>query len=68
MNSLLEQYLTVLHRVGIDNLWHPELEAITQKMSEEERYILGMSLKEEGKAMLAEGMRCLAEAKDKKAS
>jgi hypothetical protein len=54
MTNLVDRYYAVLERVGFDDFDHPDLEAIRQQMSDEERRTLSARLIEEGEANLAE--------------
>jgi hypothetical protein len=50
MTNLVDQYFTVLRRVGVDDFWHPDLEAIRQQMNDEERGMVRARLVEEAEA------------------
>ena len=54
MTNLVDQYFTVLQRVGVNDFDHPELEGLRRQMSDEERSLVIARLEEEGQAALAE--------------
>ena len=54
MTNLVDQYFTVLQRVGVNDFDHPELEGLRRQMSDEERSLVIARLEEEGHAALAE--------------
>jgi hypothetical protein len=33
MTNLVDEYFAVLEKVGVDDFWHPELEALRQRMT-----------------------------------
>jgi hypothetical protein len=72
--SLINQYLAVIERVGVDDFDHPELDAIRRQMTQREIFITAEMLKEdaeesamEAEALLQLGRREFGEARYKQA-
>jgi hypothetical protein len=54
MTILVDRYFAALEKIGVDDFWHPELEALRQQMSDEDLRAVEARLVAEGEAALKE--------------